>query len=78
MLWDKLNESAIVNGFTPYPEDDLLHVYGLAEEDLDEDIILDIIKRLGLPIPSHDTVERIGPIQKPADVIRLIEAEQAT
>ncbi|MBA3243458.1 MAG: hypothetical protein H0T60_19715 [Acidobacteria bacterium] len=44
---------------------------------MDEDIILDIIKRLGLPIPSHDTVERIGPIEKPADVIRLIEAEQA-
>jgi hypothetical protein len=78
MLWCKLKESAMVEEFTPYPEDDLLHTYGLAEEDLDEDIILAIITCLGVSAPRPDLVRKIGPIRTPIDVIRLIEAEPAT
>ena len=34
MVWEKLRDVAIVDTFAPYPDDDLLRTYGLADEDL--------------------------------------------
>jgi hypothetical protein len=46
IVWDKLSGLKAYGEFSPYPSDSLLNVFGLAEEDLDVDIIMDILKRL--------------------------------
>ena len=50
-IWSALSDVALVDGFKPKPEDDLLKVFGLAEEDLD-DVVLRILQRCGCRIPS--------------------------
>ena len=62
------------DGFSPYPSDRLLKVYGLAEEDLDVDVIMDILKRLNCRAPDQATVNAIGAINTPADIVRFVEA----
>jgi hypothetical protein len=78
MLWRKLVEATICDQFTPYPDDDLLKAFGLAEEDLDEDIILDIIKATGSVIPDRSMLKSFGSVNTPSDIIRLIEAGNAS
>jgi hypothetical protein len=73
LLWGKLSELVVYDGFTPHPDDDLLKVYGLAEEDLDEDVILEIIKASGSHIPDSEALARFGPVNTPSAIIRLIE-----
>ena len=73
-LWDKLFALKVHGDFTPYPSDSLLNVYGLAEDDLDVDIIMDVLKRLNCAVPDQATVDAIGAINTPADVVRFVEA----
>ena len=73
MLWEKLRHEVVYDGFTPYPDDDLLKVFALAEEDLDEDIILEIISATGSIIPDSDMLCCFGAVKTPYDIIRLIE-----
>ena len=73
MLWNKLNEFRAWDGFTPYPSDDLGRVYGMAEEELDEDTVLDILEKTNTPIPSPEFLEKFGPLKTPQDIIRLVE-----
>jgi hypothetical protein len=74
LLWKKLAERKFCDEFCPYPSDDLLRVYGLAEEDLDMDVIREIMKAVNCQIPDRETLRAIGPINTPRDVIRLVEA----
>ena len=46
-----------VDGFTPHPADNLGQVYGLGEEDLDEDIILSLLKKFDCYIPTIAEIE---------------------
>lgn len=73
ILWDKLIESAVVSDFRPYPEDDFLYLYGLADEDLDEDIILEIFSSLGRKPPNPSELQIVGPVSSPRDVIKLVK-----
>jgi hypothetical protein len=72
-LWDKLSALKVHGAFTPHPSDSLLNVYGLAEEDLDVDIIMGILKKLSCAVPDQVTVDAIGAINTPADVVRFVE-----
>jgi hypothetical protein len=78
MLWEKLQERLCFEGFSPHPTDDLCRVYGLAEEDLDEDVILAMLNTLHCPSPGEDVLNNIGPINTPKDLIRLVEASCST
>ena len=73
LVWDKLSVLKAHGDFSPYPSDSLLNVFGLAEEDLDVDIIMDILKRLNCAVPNQATVDAIGAINTPADVVRFVE-----
>lgn len=68
----KLQDWIYHENFTPYPEDSLGSVFGIAEEELDEDLILDILVKLDLPSPSHEEVAAFGPIDTAIDVARFI------
>jgi hypothetical protein len=73
LLWDALLEVRCYEDFSLDPPDDFLDVYGLAEEDLDEDVILSILQRLAQPIPDKHTLATVGPITTPKDFIPWVE-----
>ena len=77
LLWEKLMEAKVCDELTPYPDDDLHKVFGLAEEDLDEDIVLAVIEETRSTIPSKDVLEKFGAVNTPADIVRLIEVGNA-
>jgi hypothetical protein len=72
LLWDKLLEVAIVPAFKPHPNDNFLKMYGLADEDLDEDVIIAIFKSLGLELPSSATLQNVGKVDSPSQFILLL------
>lgn len=73
----KLMDWAYVDGFTPYPEDSLGQVYGIAEEELDEDFILDILNVLSVPLPSKERLSAFGPVATPLQVAQLVSLARA-
>lgn len=70
-LYGKLEEWVVADEFTPYPEDSLLTVYGIAEEELDEDIILQIFDKLKIPLPSPASIAAFGIVDTPISIARL-------
>jgi hypothetical protein len=78
LLWDKLQKLKVHDEFTPYPSDDLLRTFGLAEQDLDVDVIIDIAKTLDRAVPDQTIVDAVGVVATLADVVRLIEATRAS
>lgn len=71
-IWDLLVEAAVIDDFRPLPDDSFLHMYGLAEEDLDEDIILKLLTRFGLAPPKDHVVDEVGEIASPIELMQLI------
>ena len=71
-VWDHLKDWILVDGLTPYPTDDLAVVYGLAEEELEEDLILDVLQRLGVPIPGRKVLADFDAVWTPLDVAVLV------
>lgn len=59
LLWYLLVNAAMIDDFRLLPDDSLYHMYGLAEDDLDEDIILFIIRELGLRYPTLQLLKRL-------------------
>lgn len=77
-LWDLLVDAAVVEDFRPLPDDDFLRLYGLADEDLDDDIIFSILQSVGLT-PSSEVITAAGVMRSPKDFIRLVRlAESVT
>lgn len=61
-------------GFTPDPDDDLGRVYGIAEEELDEDLVLGVLRHLKLPPPSNAWLATHGSVNTPCQLARLVSA----
>jgi hypothetical protein len=72
LIYSKLQDWVYHEDFTPYPDDSLSSVFGIAEEELDEDIILDLFVKLGLSTPSQQVVEAFGLIDTATSVARLV------
>jgi hypothetical protein len=72
IVWDTLLAGWVIEGFTPYPDDSLRRVYGVADEELDDDLIARTLEELHLPIPDRDVVERFGIIDSPCRVAQLV------
>jgi hypothetical protein len=73
LVYEKLKDWIYVTEFTPYPEDDLEKIYGIAEEELDEDLILSILNQTNIRPPSYDIVDKFGVIRTPLDVARFVK-----
>lgn len=67
-----LKDWGLEQGFSPYPDDDLERVYGIAEEELEADLLSAILKRLSLPLPTTANLTRFGPVQTPAQIAQLV------
>ncbi|MFC0132351.1 hypothetical protein [Massilia eurypsychrophila] len=61
-----------VAGFSPYPEDKLDWVYGIAEEELDEDLILEMLRKLKIKLPTSEALLALGPINTPIEIAHLV------
>lgn len=72
-VWGALEQEADTTGFAPRPTDDLLQVYGLAEEDLD-DLILAVLERCGCRVPPPSETEKMDPVQTVADFVYFVAA----
>lgn len=72
IIHSKLQDWIYHDGFSPYPDDSLGSVFGIAEEELDEDIILDVLNKLGLSAPPQQVVEAFGPIDTATDIARFV------
>jgi hypothetical protein len=71
-VWNRLREWCFVEGFTPYPGDSLTWVFGIAEEELDEDLILAILSELKLQPPSERLLRDFGPVDTPLRIAQLV------
>ena len=61
-------------GFTPYPEDQFGAIYGIDEEELDEDLVLAILEHVNVRPPTIEEMAPYGPVDTPAQVARLVKA----
>jgi len=57
LIWTFLQEWLVADGFSAYPEDDLDRVFGIAEEELEVDLVCGTLKQLGLPLPNQATID---------------------
>jgi hypothetical protein len=71
-VWDALAAEWTVEDFTPYPTDSLGRVFGIAEEELDEDLIVRILSEQGLPLPPAEVIQRFGEIDSPERVAQFV------
>ena len=71
-VWNTLQDFVVVPSFTPHPTDSLEAVFGIAEEELDEDMILTLLADLGISIPDQEDVSSFGVIDTPLQVALFI------
>ena len=71
-LWSLLREIAVLPDFRPLPSDDLLYLYGLSEEEVDEEVVCRLVVELDLILPPEEVIKKVGKIGTPRDVLRLL------
>lgn len=71
-LWTRLKDWTYSDDFTPYPSDDLQAVYGIAEEELDEDLILALLRELNVDPPNPEFLRDFGAVRTPFQVALLV------
>ena len=72
ILWDALVSNWANKGFSPYPEDSLGRVFGIADEELDDDLISHTLNSLELPLPNREFTKRFGEIDTPLRIAQLV------
>jgi hypothetical protein len=72
-VWVILTDYAI-DGFKPKPEDNLQYIFGLAEEDLDEDVVLKLLETYNWRIPNESELASMKPVDTVQDLVMLVSA----
>lgn len=71
-VWKALVYEAVIDGFKPHPEDNLETVFGIADEDKDEDVILALLQRCGCRVPSTEETMQMAPVNTVADLVNFL------
>ena len=72
-LWELLREHAFVADFRPEPDDDLYKVFAMDEEIIQDEVLYELVTRLGLNIDGIDfTGFDFAAITTPKDVSRFL------
>jgi hypothetical protein len=66
------SREAVVEGFKPHPDDDLLQVFGLADEDLD-DLVLELLERCHCRVPHPSETAEMPAVLTVADLFAFVE-----
>lgn len=72
-VWAILTDHAI-DGFKPKPEDNLQYIFGLAEEDLDEDVVMKLLETYSCRIPSESELASMRSIDTVKDLVMFVSA----
>jgi hypothetical protein len=72
-VWTMLTGHAI-DGFRPKPEDNLQHIFGLAEEDLDKDVVLKLLETYSCRIPNESELASMKPVDTVQDLVMFVSA----
>lgn len=72
-VWTILTDHAI-DGFKPKPDDNLQYIFGLAEEELDEDVILKLLQTYGCRIPNEREIASMWPVDTVQDLVLFVSA----
>lgn len=70
-VWNALREIAVVDGFPPDPKDDLLKMYGLVDDDLDE-MLEEILVRLNYRLPTPEDTHGAEPVNSVEDAVEFL------
>lgn len=76
-VWDSLRAEAVVAEFKPKPDDDLLWVFGLADEDLDE-LVLHLLRHFGCRVPDPTETEGMRPVRTVSDMILFVASMRSS
>lgn len=71
-VWDAIMDVAVIDDFRPHPEDNLEKDFGLADEDLDEDVILALLHRCGCRVPSMEEMLKMDPVDTVGDLVTFL------
>jgi DNA-directed RNA polymerase subunit F len=72
-LWELLREYAFVADFRPKPDDDLYKIFAMDEEIIQDEVLYELVTRLGLNIDGIDfTGFDFAAITTPKDVSRFL------
>jgi hypothetical protein len=71
--WKAFSEVAMVKDFKPHPEDSLISMYGLAEEDLGEDVVLALLLQLEARVPSPSETAGQRALATVGDVVEFVD-----
>lgn len=72
LIWDHLHRWGVADGFSPHPGDDFLKVYGIAEEELDQDLIMWVFAELELRMPTSSDAAFFGPVETPRSLAAFV------
>jgi hypothetical protein len=72
-LWERLKDCIYTDAFTPYPTDDLQAIFGITDEELDEDLVLAILREEKVSIPTEEILSDFGPTWTPLQVALLVK-----
>lgn len=72
-IWDSLRRESAIDDFRPSPEDELVHVFGLADEDLDE-FVQGILRRCNCRVPPPSETSLMKPVNTVADLVDFVAA----
>jgi hypothetical protein len=70
-VWTVLRANAVVDDFRIDPNDELLYVFGLADDDLDE-LVLNLLRDCGCRIPSPAETAGLPPVRTVSDLIGFL------
>ena len=70
-VWDNLSQYVFHGGFTVYPEDSLYRMFGIANEEVDEDIVLAYLEKSGLSVPIAQQLAA-GEVDSALEICRFI------
>lgn len=71
---NELLDWVYVPNFTPYPDDSLSRLFGIAEEELDEDLIQQMFKSLAVALPPAGMFRHVGTLDTPSQLAKLVNA----
>ena len=70
-ILDHLRDWVCVGSFTSYPHDIFSNIFGIAEDGLDEDMILGVIRRLGLSVKDVSSFRFAASVDMPVQIAKL-------
>lgn len=68
VVWDLFTQEVCVDGFMPMPSDNIIELYGIADEEL-EDLLAEVMQACKRKLPNEKELEAMSPIVTINDLV---------